>query len=244
MAPSDRPLHGHRATRVCCIGQYWVTFKRSDGLIDNGTDQKASRSVRISNWPKKPGPDDSPPVKVPKAESQMLKYGKSWWTLVVIQCTAVSLVLGAYYGIKTNIIALNRDINSIKQRVGVVEKSLKNPALLPASRGSSEAVTIKSATPNTYPSDHVRVADNIEQPSKGTNSLPESEKPREPTACVNKMTHAIFACEKATKCLGPNNFDATYFRNIRIKLRLGDSDWMMICDERPAETAPPASEAK
>ena len=191
----------------------------------------------------KRGANDSSPINVLKAESQMLNYGKAWWTLVVIQCAAVSAVFGAYFGIKTNIIALNSRFNSIERRFGVVENSLKTQALLSASR-CSEVVTIQSAAPNGCPSDHERAADKIEQSSKGTNNSPESENSREPPRCVNKMTHAIFACEKATKCLGPNNFDATYFRNIRIKLRLGDSDWMMICDERPAETAPPASEAK
>ncbi len=52
------------------------------------------------------------------------------------------------------------------------------------------------------------------------------------------MTHTIFACDKAAKCLGPNNFDGTYFKNLRTKLGLGDADSMMICDEKTAETEP------
>ena len=178
-----------------------------------------------------------------KAESRMLKYGKAWWTLVVIQCAAVSAVLGAYYGIKTNIIALNSRFYSIERRIEVVEKSPKVPTLLPASRGSSDVVTIQSAAPDGYPSNHERAVDKIEQSSKGTNNSPESENSREPPKCVNKMTHAIFACEKATKCLGSNNFDATYFRNLRMKLGIGGSDWMIICDEKMAETALPTAKA-
>ena len=100
-----------------------------------------------------------------------------------------------------------------------------------------------SAAPNSSVSDRERALGKIEPPSKETHNSPESEKPSERTTCVNKMTHSIFACEKAAKCLRSNNFDGTYFKNLRTKLGLGDSDSMLICDEKTAETDPVPAEA-
>ncbi len=165
----------------------------------------------------------------------MQNYGKAWWTLIVIQCTAVSAVFGAYYGIKTNIIALKNELHSLEQRVGVLEGSLKIPSLLPAPVSSATVATIQSAALNRSASDREKAPVKNEQSSKGTGNSVESEKPSERTTCVNKMTHTIFACERAAKCLGPNNFDGNYFKKLRMKLGLGDSGSMMICGEKTAE---------
>jgi hypothetical protein len=168
----------------------------------------------------------------------MQMYGKAWLTFVAIQCTAVSVVLGAYYGIKTNMIALKDEVHSLEQRVQLLERSSNGPTLLPPTRNAAREVAPASAAPIASATQPERLADKNEPPNKVAPGSASSEKPGERTTCVNKMTHMIFACEKAAKCLGPNNFDGTYFKNLRAKLGLGDADSMMICDEKKAEAEP------
>jgi hypothetical protein len=169
-------------------------------------------------------------------------YGKAWLTFVAIQCTAVSVVLGAYYGIKTNMIALKNEVHSLEQRVQVLEKSLSTPTLLPPASNAAQVIATASAAPSASGTPPDRLGDKNESPSKGVPSSPVSEKPGERTTCVNKMTHTVFACKKSSKCLGPNNFDGVYFNNLRAKLGLSDSDSMMICDEKKADIEPSPEE--
>ncbi len=75
-------------------------------------------------------------------------YGKAWLTFVAIQCTAVSVVLGAYYGIKTNMIALKDEVHSLEQRVQLLERSLNSPILLPSTSSTAREVAMASAAPS------------------------------------------------------------------------------------------------
>ncbi len=170
-------------------------------------------------------------------------HGKAWLTFVAIQCTAVSVVLGAYYGIKTNMIALRNEVHSLEQRVQLLERSQNNPSTLAPASNVAQAIATASAAPSVSAAEPERALDKNDPPSKTTPTSPVSEKPGERTTCVNKMTHTVFACERAVKCLGPNNFDGTYFKNVRTKLGLGDSDSMMICDEKTAEAEPAPAKA-
>jgi len=171
-------------------------------------------------------------------------YGKAWLTFVAIQCTAVSVVLGAYYGIKTNMIALKDEIHSLEQRVQLLEKSLNDPSpLLPAQKATQVIDAGAPVAPSVSAGAPERAGDKSDPPINGVPSPTVPEKPGERTTCVNKMTHVVFACERAAKCLGPNNFDGTYFKNLRTKLGLGDSDSVMICDERTVGTGPATVEA-
>ena len=73
-------------------------------------------------------------------------YGKAWLTFIAIQCAAVSVVLGAYYGIKTNMIALKDEVHSLERRVQLLEKSLNNPsAPTPVRNGAQEIATASVA---------------------------------------------------------------------------------------------------
>ena len=58
------------------------------------------------------------------------------------------------------------------------------------------------------------------------------------------MTHIVIPCGLANKCLGANNFDGDYFKKIRQKLNLAESDVMMICDEKATDDAAPAPEPR
>ena|ERR1700690_2959623 len=169
--------------------------------------------------------------------------GKAWLTFVAIQCTAVSVVLGAYFGIKTNMIALKDEVHSLEQHVQLLEKSLNNPGPLAPLHNAAQEIATASAAPSVSAAGPERVLDKNEPPSRVAADSTNSEKPGERTTCVNKMTHTTFTCERAAKCLGPNNFDGTYFKNLRAKLGLSDSASMMICDEKTAASDPTPVEA-
>lgn len=158
----------------------------------------------------------------------MLNNSKAWWTLVLIQCTFVSVVLGAYWGIKTNIVALRTEVRDVERRVSALERS-SNAArsTLPSSNGSAQVAARNAGTVNNDPA-----------PGQIING--DADNSRESPVCVNKMTHLVFSCDRASKCLGANNFDGAYFKGLRAKLALRDSDTMMICDEKSPETAPTA----
>lgn len=161
----------------------------------------------------------------------MLNNPKAWWTLLFIQCTMVALVLGAYFGMKTNILTMKNEVALMNVRVRALEERVPNsptPSAQPSSMNAGANPT--PAAPGTTTPD-----------SEG--SAPDAAplgSSRQSPVCVNKMTHAIISCDLASKCLGGNNFAGDYFKKIRQKLGLSDSDVMMICDERATDEAAPA----
>jgi len=171
----------------------------------------------------------------------MLNNGKAWWTLILIQCVFMSVVLGAYWGIKTNMVALRGELRLLQLRVESLEKALKNPnapshALVDADEFPSAASGSNSPSPDK------RMPGATAPGANGDTKVIELDKSRESPTCVNKMTHVVFSCDRASKCLGSNNFDVAYFNNLRAKLGLRDSDSMMICDERSADSEPSSQE--
>jgi len=144
---------------------------------------------------------------------------KAWWTLLVMQCTMVALVLGAFVGMKANIVSMKADLRLANLRLQAMEEqlaahkqTLAQPGV-PSSAPGSQAGTAQSADPAADSTGH------------------------ETTICVNKMTHQVFPCKEANKCLGANNFDGAYFKGIRAKLGIAEDDTMVICDERTVEGA-------
>ena len=158
----------------------------------------------------------------------MLNNPKAWWTLLFIQCTMVALVLGAYFGMKTNILSMKHELRVMSIRVTALEEKL-NPTL------PSSTNPVGSAT---QPASRDRV---------GTASDPadsDAGSERQSPICVNKMTHLVISCALASKCLGGNNFDGEYFKKIRQKVGLAESDVMLICEERTIEDAAPTPEPR
>ena len=119
-----------------------------------------------------------------------------------------------------------------------LEKSPSAPnSMLPRSNTTAMAKAEPGALRNA-PSAIEPTSDRNEPSGKAPNGAADSDKSNESSVCVNKMTHAVFSCEKANKCLGSNNFDGAYFKGLRAKLALRDSETMLICDEKSAESAP------
>ncbi len=165
----------------------------------------------------------------------MLKSGKIWWTLILAQCTFVSVVLGAYWGIRTDIVAIRSDARAIEQRLAALEKMperLDPPAVAAGSADANKLPVV------TQPENSA----NARQAS-GTQPVTDANRLHDSPVCVNKMTHVVFSCDKANRCLGSNNFDGTYFKGLRAKLGLRESDAMMICDEKSVESPPSSNEA-
>jgi len=158
----------------------------------------------------------------------MLNNPKAWWTLLFIQCTMVALVLGAYFGMKTNILSMKHELRVMSIRVTALEEKL-NPTL------PSSTNPVGSATPSASP-DRVGTASDPADADAGTE--------RQSPICVSKMTHLVISCALASKCLGGNNFDGEYFKKIRQKVGLAETDVMLICEERTLEDAAPMPEPR
>jgi len=57
----------------------------------------------------------------------MQKISKAACVLFLIQCAAVAMLLGAYYGVKTNIDGLKRQVLALELRIATAEQLLKPP---------------------------------------------------------------------------------------------------------------------
>jgi len=151
------------------------------------------------------------------------------------QCTFVSVVLGAYWGIRTDIVSIRSDTRALEQHLAALEKMPE--------RLDPPAVTTGSADANRLPVGAQPGSSANGRQAMGTQSVTDANRMHGGPVCVNKMTHVVFSCENANKCLGSNNFDGTYFKGLRTKLGLRESDTMMICDEKSAESPPSSNEA-
>ena len=131
----------------------------------------------------------------------------------------VALVLGAFVGMKANIVSMKADLRLANLRVQAMEQRL----------AADKQALAQPGEPTPSPVGQAGTVDSADSavPSAG----------HETTICVNKMTHQVFPCKEASKCLGANNFDGAYFKGIRVKLGLVDDDTMVICDERTVEGA-------
>jgi len=168
----------------------------------------------------------------------MLNNYKAWWLLLFIQCTMVALVLGAYVGMKSNIVSMKTELRLMSVRLRALEEKAESPrSQVGSGRVSVDALAREVADPSRgLPPDRANRPD----ASVDSTRSPGHESP----ICVNKMTHLVFSCERANKCLGANNFDGAYFKGIRAKLALADADTMMICDEKGTDGSPPPSEGR
>src|SRR5512144_459744 len=148
-----------------------------------------------------------------EADSKMLTVGKVGWTLFLIQCAAVALLFGGYWGLKTNMVALEHQNRILEQRLAVAERrldaSVVPPAKPPGTLAPLAAVTA-SALATTEPSGS---ASATQPPAKSV-----AEAVADTVVCVDKNTHTIVPCERAASCLGLKSFDVTYFNGLRTKL--------------------------
>lgn len=163
----------------------------------------------------------------------MQKISKAAWIPFLIQWAAVALLLGAYYGVKSNIDGLKSQVRAMEVRIAAAEQLLKMPHEGPRRRAPEEPSADEPVQPTGAPSTRGRASEQGEPAGAVARNQDASVKPPDTVVCVNKMTHTIADCANGANCLGSKSFDVTYFRNLRTKL--GITNEMMICDPKSEE---------
>lgn len=194
--------------------------------------------------------DDAPPVAVPKAEDienhPAVKLGKAWYALAVVQTLVLGTAIGGYYKLDSKIDKQDAKIAQQADRLEALVKWLKDPKSFPGTKGvnlptdeqADAQLLPQPAPPQPAPTQGPTpdgVGDTatptpVVSVKPGPKSLPSTITPRNPPDCVSKVTHAKFACERATNCVGLEGYDPKFYRDVRLKAKAGE--WMMICDEK------------
>jgi hypothetical protein len=155
-----------------------------------GIDRRQARQVRAAKGNTTALPEAAPPVTLHPKEHVVTDLTKATWILGTLMVAGFCGVFSFFYSLKS-------EIQGIEYRVGTIEKWIKSPNVLPATRG------VNSATVDTQPSSqepsrqHADLAP--KQPTRGIlMGIPSSVAPRDPPACISRSSKRKFSCDRAT----------------------------------------------